>query len=218
VRGAASWVVLALLGAFHGANPAMGWLFAVARGLQERSRAAVMGSLLPLAGGHALAIAVVVALFGVLGSVVGPGALRLSSGAVLIGFGAFKLAKPLAHPRWVGMRVGGGQLTLWSFLMASAHGAGLMLVPAFGGIAALTAVRADPHVAAAGLALTSASVAGAAVAVHTAAMLAVTALVAVVVFDHVGVAFLRKAWFNIDLLWAAALVLSGVWVLVAGVV
>jgi hypothetical protein len=215
VRATGALVVLALLGAFHGLNPAMGWLFAVAQGMQERSRTAVTASVLPLAAGHALSVGVVVAIFVLLRGSLSPDALRLSSGAVLVAFGIFKLAKPLAHPRWVGMRVGGGQLVLWSFLMASAHGAGLMLLPALGGIGDAALLAGDAHVTAAGVVGATTDWAAIAITVHTAAMLAVTALVAVVVFERIGVAFLRRAWFNVDLLWAGALVLSGAWVLLA---
>jgi hypothetical protein len=210
------WIVLLALGAFHGLNPAMGWLFAVARGLQERDRAEVTGSLIPLATGHALSVGAVVAVFGVLRSTVDQDAVRYGSAALLIAFGVFKLLKPRSHPKWVGMRVGRGMLILWSFLMASAHGAGLMLVPALGSATAALSVAGDPHVATAGVGAGGAGVAVAVVAIHTAAMLLVTGAVAVVVFDRVGVSFLRKAWFNVDLLWAAALVLAGVYVLLLG--
>ena len=119
------WAALALLGAVHGLNPGMGWLFAVARGLQERDRRAVWGALLPLAAGHALAIAAAIAVAAVLGLAVPPGPLRWTVGATLLVFGLLRLRRH-RHPRGMGMRVGAGDLTLWSFLMASAHGAGLM--------------------------------------------------------------------------------------------
>jgi hypothetical protein len=108
-------------------------------------------------------------------------------------------------------------LMLWSFLMASAHGAGLMLVPALGSATAAASVAGDPHVATAGVGAGRAGMAAAVVAVHTVAMLIVTGGVAIVVFDRIGVSFLRKAWFNVDLLWAAALVLAGLYVVVLGV-
>src|SRR5215212_9961127 len=123
------WVVLALLGGFHGVNPGMGWLFAVALGLQERSRAAVVRAFGPIALGHAASVAVVVAL--VVGSQtwLPSGVLRIAGGVALVLFGLYKLLAPMSHPRWVGMRVNGRDLVAWSFLMATAHGAGLMLVP-----------------------------------------------------------------------------------------
>ena len=212
----APFFVLGALGAFHGLNPAMGWLFAVSRGLQNQSRSAVLASLGPLAAGHALSIALVVIVFGVLQLVIDLDAVRYASAATLLGFGVFKLVKPFAHPRWVGMRVGGGQLCLWSFLMASAHGAGLMLIPALGSMTAPAEVASDPHVATAGLALGSAELATTAVLVHTLSMFIVTAAIALVVYDRFGLAFLRTAWLNVDMLWAAALLLSGLYVLAVG--
>jgi hypothetical protein len=211
------WIVLLVLGAFHGLNPAMGWLFAVARGLQERDRSEVTGSLIPIAAGHALSVGAVVAVFGVLQSTVNQDAVRYGGAAALVGFGLFKLLKPRSHPKWVGMRVGRGMLVLWSFLMASTHGAGLMLVPALGSATAALSVAGEPHIAMAGVGAGRAGMAVAAVAIHSLAMLLVTGGVAVVVFDRVGVSFLRKAWFNVDLLWAAALVLAGIYVLLLGV-
>ncbi|HVK03405.1 MAG TPA: hypothetical protein VM490_08015, partial [Armatimonadaceae bacterium] len=123
------WLTLALLGAYHGINPGMGWLFAVALGLQERSRRAVIRAFAPIALGHALSVAAVVALVAALQTVVSPVLLRYAGAGVLIAYGLYKLLAPMSHPRWVGMRVGFRDLAVWSFLMATAHGAGLMLVP-----------------------------------------------------------------------------------------
>jgi hypothetical protein len=213
-----AWPVLALLGAFHGLNPAMGWLFAVSRGFQERSRAAVMRSLIPLALGHAAAIALMVGVFVGLHAVLDRRVVSIVGAVLLIGFGAFKLARPFAHPRWVGMRVGPGQLALWSLLMATAHGAGLMLLPALGALTVAPQLAVDPHISAAGVVGAAVAPAVAAVAVHTAAMLAVAGVIAVVVFDRVGLDFLRRSWFNIDLLWAVALIVAGGYVALLGFV
>ena len=125
----APWLALAALGAYHGINPAMGWLFAVALGLQERRRAAVYRAFAPIALGHAASVAAVVALVMLVNVILPLVALKLIGAAIVIGFGVFKLLRPLSHPRWVSMRVGFRSLTAWSFLMASAHGAGLMLIP-----------------------------------------------------------------------------------------
>jgi uncharacterized membrane protein len=122
------WLALALLGAYHGLNPAMGWLFAVALGLQERRLGAVLRAFPPIALGHVLAVSAAVLVVGVAQIVVPLDALRYACAGVLILFGLYKLIRR-KHPRWVGMRVGFKDLTAWSFLMASAHGAGLMLVP-----------------------------------------------------------------------------------------
>src|ERR1043165_8198263 len=123
------WVTLVLLGAYHGLNPAMGWLFAVALGLQERSRKAVIRAFAPIALGHAASIAAVVALVAALETVISPNILKWTGAGILAAFGLYKLIVPRSCPRWVGMRVGFRDLALWSFLMATACGAGLMVVP-----------------------------------------------------------------------------------------
>ena len=123
------WMTLALLGAYHGLNPGMGWLFAVALGLQEGSRAAVLRAIGPIALGHAASVAVVVALVGAAHAWIDMESIRALGASALVMFGVYKLLAPLSHPRWVGMRVSGRDLAAWSFLMSTAHGAGLMLVP-----------------------------------------------------------------------------------------
>ena len=122
------WLALILLGAYHGLNPAMGWLFAVALGLQEGRREAVIRAFWPIALGHAAAVTLVVAAVLAAQVVVPLGVLKYLGAGALILFGLYKLVRR-KHPRWVGMRVGFRDLTAWSFVMASAHGAGLMLVP-----------------------------------------------------------------------------------------
>lgn len=198
-----SWGMLVALGAFHGINPGMGWLFAVALGMQERRRAAVIRALLPLGAGHALAVAAAVAAALALGTVVSHDRLRWTIAAVLIGFGASRFFRH-RHPRWAGMRVGMGGLTLWSFLMATAHGAGLMVVPVFVGMTMAGGGHAHHQMPThdAGTALF-------ATGLHAAGYLIVTALVAVLVFEKLGVGLLRRAWFNLHLLWALALILTG---------
>ena len=123
------WAAVAALGAYHGIDPSMGWLFAVALGLQERRRSKVLWSLGPIAIGHLASIAAVVAIIGGLRFFVAIDFLRPLGAAVLILFGLFRFIWPRAHPRWVAMRVNPAELALWSFIMASAHGAGLMLFP-----------------------------------------------------------------------------------------
>jgi hypothetical protein len=219
------WLTLALLGAYHGINPAMGWLFAVALGLQERSRAAVLRAFAPIALGHAASVAAIVALVVAASSVVDTGALRLVGALVLIVFGVYKLAAG-KHPRWVGMRVNVRDLTAWSFLMATAHGAGLMLVPVLLRLAPAMPAQAshimpDGTVMLAGQAMPAGHaqhimLAGAApgaslaaVGLHTAAMFLVMAVVALLVYEKVGLAILRSAWLNLDLIWAVALIAAG---------
>src|SRR5512134_1905250 len=128
-----SWATLLALGAFHGINPGMGWLFAVALGMQERRRGAVLWALLPLGAGHALSVAGAVAAALALGSVIPIGVLRGSVAAVLVSLGVLRFFRH-QHPRWAGMRVGMRGLTVWSFLMGTAHGAGLMVVPVILGL------------------------------------------------------------------------------------
>ena len=205
------WVLMALLGAYHGLNPAMGWLFAVALGMQERDRRAVLRALPPIALGHEAAIAVVALLVLGLGAVTDPSALHLGAGVALIAFGLFRFAKPRAHPRWVRARVNRRELTWWSFLMSSAHGAGLMVAPVLLGAGAASEAAADGHALAA-VEQHAMSLPGSVLAItlHVAAMLAVMAVVAIVVYDRVGVAVLRRAWVNLDAVWAGAFVLAGV--------
>ena len=210
------WLTLALLGAYHGLNPAMGWLFAVALGLQEQRRGAVLQALPPIALGHAIAILVVVFVIGVAQIVVPLDVLRYVCATALILFGLFKLARR-RHPRWVGMRVGFRDLTGWSFLMASAHGAGLMLVPILMRLASTDQMHGahahgTHHAAMAGSATVLADLAM--VGLHTLAMFAVMAAVALVVYEKLGVLILKRAWFNVDVLWAGALVGAGVITLV----
>jgi hypothetical protein len=201
-----SLVMLASLGAFHGINPGMGWLFAVALGMQERRRGAVLRALVPLGAGHALAVAAAVAVAIAIGGIVPMRALRWLVAGVLITLGVMRMFRH-RHPRWVGMRVGAGRLTLWSFLMATAHGAGLMVVPVFVGMS-LADGGEHAHHAATGPGAT-ASAAFLATGVHALAYLAVTAFVAVLVFERLGVGMLRRAWFNLDVIWAVALMASG---------
>ncbi|SBT42547.1 hypothetical protein [Micromonospora auratinigra] len=207
----ATWLTLAGLGAFHGLNPAMGWLFAVARGLQERRRAALLRALPPIAAGHLASVAVIAALVSATRSVAASTAVAVVGGALLVGFGLWRLLSE-RHFRWAGMRLSPAQLTGWSFLMSSAHGAGLMLLPV---LLAEPAVTAGPHAGHLAAAPAGALTGLAAAGVHTVAMLAVALAVAVVVYEVLGVGVLRRAWFNVDRLWAGVLVAAGVVTLIA---
>lgn len=236
-----AWLALLGLGAFHGINPGMGWLFAVALGLQEQRRGAVLRALLPIALGHALSIGVVVLAIGLLHDVLPDAWVRWPVGLGLAGFGAYKLWR-CRMPRWVGMRVSALDLTWWSFLMATAHGAGLMLAPVLLGWGAgagaghdmaahahhghhgtmghdmatpmvMTGEHAE-HAAALASAGSTPLLGLAATAIHTLGYLLVMGVIAVVVYEKVGLAILRKAWFNLDVVWAVALVITGVVTLV----
>lgn len=203
---------LLALGAVHGINPAMGWLFAVALGMQEKNGRAVWRALPPLALGHALSIAAVAALAALLGQVVPTDHLRWGVAVILFAFGLQRLLRGHTHIRYGGMRVGPRQLTIWSFLMATAHGAGLMVLPLVIGnakVATAAAVTHDhaAHIAHAGV-LAGQSAALIAAAVHAIAYLAVTTVIALVVYRRVGLQILRSAWINLDVLWAAALMLT----------
>jgi hypothetical protein len=203
-----SWAVLLGLGAFHGINPGMGWLFAVALGLQERRRGAVLSALLPLGVGHALAVGAALVFALLAGAVMPLQWLRWVVAAILIGFGVSRLLRH-RHPSWARMQVSKGGLTLWSFLMASAHGAGLMVVPVFLGMAMPAAAHEVNHGSVAAQSATPAT-ALLATSLHAVGYLVVTAAVALLVFERLGVAILRKAWFNVDLIWAIALIATGV--------
>ena len=197
--------MLVSLGAFHGINPGMGWLFAVALGMQERRRGAVLRALVPLGAGHALAVAGAVGLAFAIEMVAPIRALRWVVAGILVLLGVMRFFRH-HHPRWVGMRVGMGGLTVWSFLMATAHGAGLMVVPVFMGIS----IEGEGHVHhVASPAAMNAGAALLATGLHAVSYLAVTAFVAFLVFEKVGVGILRRAWFNLDLIWAGALVVTG---------
>lgn len=198
------WAMLAGLGMYHGLNPAMGWLFAVALGLHRQSRAVVLLSLFPIALGHTLAIAIVAMLVVAAGLMIEPMMIRGLAAATLILWGLYHLLRGFRHRARVGMQTGFAGLALWSFLMAGAHGAGLMLIPAL--IPLCLSASAAGEVNKSGSVLVSL----AAVGVHTAAMLAVTGAIASVVYEWAGVAFLRRGWINVDLLWTAALLATGV--------
>lgn len=195
------WTVLVMLGAFHGINPAMGWLFAVALGLQENRRAAVLRALLPLALGHALAIAAAILAAMFVGFALPVSYIRWVVAAILIAVGLrFVIRHP--HLRWSAMRVSMADLTLWSFLVATVHGAGLMVVPVFFKVNHL---RPSHYHLASGTPATAII----ATLVHTASYLAVAGTLAFVVFEKFGLGMLRKAWLNLDLIWAAALIGTG---------
>ena len=203
------------LGMFHGINPAMGWLFAVALGLQDQKRAAVFRVLPPMVVGHALSVGIIIAVILVARVNLPHRTLKIAAAAILFAFGLYRLLRS-RHPNWVGMQVGFGDLTLWSFVMASAHGAGLMLVPFF--LKPPAAAETQHHDAHqmhswAFANFNAPSLLIASVIVHTLGYLLTTALLAIVVYEKLGVAILRRAWFNIDLVWMLALMITGVFIL-----
>jgi hypothetical protein len=207
-----NWHAMVFLGAYHGINPGMGWLFAVALGMQQRSARGVWRALPPIALGHAAAVGLVVAAVAVAQIVVPLPALKGLVASTLMTLGLYRLWRH-RHPRSGGMQVNFRDLTLWSFLMASAHGAGFMVLPFVMPTTAPTAAAAN-HNHAHHLGAAAANVAVAAVALHTAAYLTVMVVAAWIVYRKLGLSILRKAWFNMDWLWAGALVLTGMGVLV----
>jgi hypothetical protein len=201
------WLSAAGLGAFHGINPAMGWLFAVALGLYAHSRRVVLLSLVPIALGHAVSVALVLAGAFTLGSLIDHAYLNCACGVLLIGWGVWRLVRGHRGRPAVGMRTGLAGLGLWSFLMSSAHGAGLMLIPVLlplCGVAPVAGARAAGSVVP-GVVLPGVI----ALTVHTLAMLAVIAAISMFVYQRAGLGFLRTGWVNVDLLWSAALIGCG---------
>ena len=202
------WLTLAALGAYHGLNPAMGWLFAVSQGLQQRERRAVLRALWPIALGHELAIVLVAGVVLGAAAVVRPHALHVGAAAVLLAFGVFRFVRPRAHPRWTTMRVNRRELTLWSFLMSTAHGAGLMVAPLLIGLQGAEAASAHEHLEIAVVSQIPLLAAAAGIALHVATMLLVMAIVAVVVYEKLGLALLGRVWLNTDALWAGTFVVA----------
>lgn len=196
-----SWLALAGLGAFHGLNPAMGWLFAVALGLHRQSRTTVYLSLLPIAAGHALSVGVVGAAFVLAGFAVNARALGIGCGLLLTGWDLYRWGYRHRHRVRIGMQTGLAGILVWSFLMATAHGAGPMLWP-------ILMPVCFPAGAAVG-GSNPAALAFTGVMVHSAGMLAVTAMIACVVYEWVGLGILRRAWINLDRVWTAALLAAG---------
>ena len=188
-------------GAYHGLNPGMGWLFALALGLQQRNERAIWVSLLPISIGHAASIALMAVLVLAAGHLISLTTLRWLTAALLFSFGIYKLLNYYRHPRWVGMRVNLRDLFAWSFLMAVAHGAGLMVAPALLEIVNASGPKSAGFSSAAGLTL--------AVGLHTAAMLVVMAAIAWIVYRKLGLKVLRQSWINFDLIWAIALLAVG---------
>ena len=199
-----AWLAVVLLGAFHGLNPGMGWLFAVSFGLQERDRGALLRALPPIAVGHELAVAPVAVAVAVFSSAVTRAVVVGVLAVVLTGFGLYLLLRT-RHFTWVGMRLSRWELAWWSFLMSTVTGAGLMLTPVLVSAAPSTGTLEEALAGPVELALAVALV-------HGLAMLATSAVIAVVVYEVVGLRILRSAWVNLDRIWAGAFLLAGAFV------
>ena len=205
------WATLALLGAYHGLNPAMGWLFAVALGLQEKRRGAVLAALWPIAAGHATAITLTILLLRFIQNFLPFRSIKLAVAFILFATGIYRLFRA-SHPRGAGMRVGWRDLFVWSFLMASGHGAGLMLMP----VLLAQPMRGMTHRMAGGTLMPSMAIGmskiALAVLVHTISLLVVAVALALLVFEtyeNSGLGPLTNRWVNFDLVWAIALLLAG---------
>jgi hypothetical protein len=207
VSGWWPWGVFVLLGAYHGINPGMGWLFALSLGLQQRRRKAVLWALVPIALGHAVAIAVTLAVVGLVRSELPRTTLKFMVAAILFALGLYRVFRS-RHPRGAGMQVGFRDLTMWSFLMASAHGAGLMLAP----VLLATPMQGIHHSMNSSVAGIAPSRLALAVLVHTLSLIVIAGAVAIFsyhFYEKWGLGLLRHTWFNFDLLWAFALIIAG---------
>jgi hypothetical protein len=195
------WLTIAAFGIYHGLNPAMGWLFALAQGLQQNNARAIWVTMLPITIGHALSVALAAAMILAIQPFLPMQTLQLMTAGVLLAFGIYKLITWYRHPRWVGMRMRWHELTGWSFIMATAHGAGLMVAPALLGVMTMQHDMPMPMVPGASASL--------AVGLHTLAMLLTMVLVAWIVYQKLGIMVLRQTWINFDLIWAFALIIVG---------
>ena len=201
------WLTLVGLGMYHGINPAMGWLFAAALGLHRGRRYVVLQSLIPIALGHLLSIAVAASAVLALGVIIDRRLLLMAAGSGLILWALYHLAYGSRHRARIGMQAGFAGPLVWSFVMASAHGAGLMLVPALVPLCLSGSAAGD--ITAARSLINSL----AAVGVHAAAAVSVSGIIAILVYDWIGVGFLRRGWINLDWLWTGALGVTGIIVL-----
>lgn len=213
MNNAWAWLTIAGLGAFHGLNPAMGWLFAVALGLHRQNRTIILQALPSIAVGHALSVAIIVSAVIMAGFVVSERAVLAASGLLLIGWAIYHQIYGHRHRVRFGMKIGLAGLTVWSFLMATAHGAGLMLLPVVIPLCLSSSAAKNMMPEASSATATMLT----AVGVHTAAMLVVTGAIAILVYEWIGVAVLRNAWINLDLIWVVALATTGVILLMSAV-
>lgn len=203
-----AWSAIVALGAYHGLNPGMGWLFAVSNGMQARRASGVFLALPPIALGHLLAMAAALLPFALVSLYLERlDAIRAAAALLLVILGIYKLFSP-RHPRFLA-RIGPSHLTLWSFLMATAHGAGLMLVPVALDLGTHPHATHGGHEAPGELAGTSLGLTLIATIVHTAAMVLTGGAIAWVVYRYVGLGLLRRSWINLDLLWAVLLIVVG---------
>ncbi|HLB97240.1 MAG TPA: hypothetical protein VJK90_06230 [Acetobacteraceae bacterium] len=204
---AALWLAVVASGLYHGVNPGMGWPLAVSAGLMERRSRAVAAALWPLTVGHLLAVLVVILPFSLLVALVQwQLQVRIGASLLVIGFGVFRLANR-RHPR-VLARIRPTQLGLWSFAVAIAHGAGLMLVPIYLGLCRAADLDRG-HAAAGALVRNDLGMAALVAVVHSVAMIVAGGVLAWLVYRYLGLKFVARSWFNLDATWAISLILVG---------
>ena len=208
------WAAIVVSGLYHGINPGMGWPLAVAAGLMRKSAKALVAALVPLSAGHLLAMLVMLLPFAML-LVLVQWERQIQTGAslLLIAYGWLRLVYP-RHPR-VLARIRPAQLALWSFVVAIAHGAGLMLVPIYLGLCASAGLDRG-HVAAASVIGASVAMALIVSVVHSVAMIAAGGSAAWLVYRYLGLQYLSRSWFNLDTVWALSLILVGAVALAIG--
>jgi hypothetical protein len=201
------WLAIVASGLYHGINPGMGWPLAVAAGLMEKSPRALFASLWPLSLGHLAAMLVMLLPFAMLLALAQwQHQIQAGAGLLVIAFGVFRLLDP-RHPR-VLARIKPTQLALWSFVVAIAHGAGLMLVPIYLGLCETDGLD-QGHEAAATLATANLGMAVLVSIVHSIAMISAGACAAWLVYRYLGLQFVARSWFNLDRIWAVSLILVG---------
>ena len=201
------WLAVVASGLYHGVNPGMGWPLAVSAGLMERSSRALVAALWPLTVGHLLAIFVVIFPFGLLVALVEwQQQIQIGASLLVIGFGVFRFVNR-RHPRALS-RIRPTQLGLWSFAVAIAHGAGLMLVPIYLGLCRAADLDKG-HQAAGALINANLGMAVLVSVVHTVAMIATGGFLAWLVYRYLGLKFVSRSWFNLDASWAASLIMVG---------
>jgi len=208
------WLSVVAIGAYHGLNPAMGWPLAVANGLSQKRDAAVFATFAPLGAGHLLAMALVLVPFALLSWLLTWNReIRIGTGALVLLFGVSRLLLR-RHPRWLA-RIRPTQLVLWSLLVATAHGAALMLLPILMGLCETppAAAAGSPgiydHEAVMALMRSSVGMAVGVSLLHSAAMIVTGLAAAWIVYRHLGLRALRYAWLNLDVVWALSLIASG---------
>jgi len=201
------WAAIVASGLYHGVNPGMGWPLAVAAGMMDRNARALLVVLVPLSAGHLLAMLVMLLPFAMLLALAqGERQIQLAAGLLVVAYGALRLANP-RHPRLLA-RIRPAQLALWSFVVAIAHGAGLMLVPIYLGLCESTGLDTG-HEAAATLVGANLGMALIVSVVHSLAMIAAGGCAAWLVYRYLGLQYLSRSWFNLDRVWAVSLILVG---------